>query len=193
MAIRFYLVPKIGTGATPQDAFRPKYVADGGIAGVFQSLDYGQEDAFLVAAEVTPAEHTALAAQTDVIAVPSPIGDQVSAVALSVVQSRLESLNMPGAWVTTQHTYRQVLRAVAGFIRLMQRLNGSGGGRLFPVGITLDSRVNQLPVAVRQAFLAAAASLGLDTSAITGTMLIRVALKILADQLPPLTLGGETL
>lgn len=199
MANRFYFVPKIGDGLTPLSAFRPKYTDSGdlgagwNLAGRWNAIDYGMENCFLIAADVTPEEHTSLNAQTDVLAVPSPIDSNVSAAALSVVQSRLESMNIPGNWVTTAHTYRQVLRTarrVIEFMRHFRRLNNAE--RLFN-GHALATRWNQLTEEMRQKLRTVADELGLDYSGVTNTMTLRQILKLIADQLPDSTLGGEML
>lgn len=197
--VRFYVVPKIGTGATLDDAFRPKYVdhdsvqAGWNVDGRYQGMDYGLENVFLLALDVTGAEHTALTAQADVLAVPSPITDTVSALALNTVKTKLEAGNIPADWVTTSLTYQQVLARVIRLVQFMQRFHGLFG-QLFAGGATLDTRINQLPVNARQALNQAAQSMGADTSSITGTTLIRAALVIVADQLFPsgAPFGGVT-
>jgi len=191
--MRFYLLPKIGDGLSVATAFRPKYVSGGGIAGTYTSMDYGAEDLMLVAANVTPAEHTAIAANVDVLAVPANLDANVSALALTTIQDELEAANLPADWVTTELTYRQVLKGVATLVLINQRYQGLFG-RLFTTGITLDLRWNELTVQMRANLKAVADSFmpPLDTSAVTNTTTLRHMLKIVADQLPPVVLGGET-
>lgn len=197
--MRFYVVPKIGDGLTPFTAFRPKYTdADSvqvgwNVAGRWQAIDYGLEQVFMLALDATGAEHTALTAQADVLAVPSPIAANVSALALNTVQTKLEAGNIPADWVTTGFTYQQVLSRVLRIVSFMQRFRGIFG-QLFAGGATLDTRINQLPLNARQALNTAAQSLGADTSSIQGTTLIRAALVIVADQLFPegIAFGGTT-
>lgn len=198
---RFYLLPKIGTGSIdPFDPFRPKYTdpdslgAGWNIGGRWVAMDYGIEDCFLMRIhDITPEEHTALNSQTDVIGVPSPLSDNVSAAALSVIQTRLEGMNIPANWVTTSHTYLQVLKAVRRAITFMQRFHGLYVMKLFQAGITLDTQINQLTQAQRGRLIATADSLNLDTSGITNQMTIRQALKQIADQLPDVNIGGDTI
>jgi hypothetical protein len=196
---RFYLVPKIGVGTVP-DPFRAKYVrpdelgAGWNIVGRYVSMDYGFENAFLVKADVTPSEHTTLSAQTDVLAVPADLDTLVSGAALPTVQSKLEALNLPASWVTTSHTYRQVMRTVRRVITFMQRYQGLfPADRVFAAGITLDTRLNQMTAAQRSRLQDVAVSLGLDTSGVTNTLTIRQALRVMADQLPDIAMGSETL
>lgn len=201
VAVRFYIVPKIGTGAI-KDPFRPKYVTPETkeapvppplIAADYNSMDYGAESVFLLAVDVTAAQHTTLSAQTDVLSIPTPIDTNVSAVALPTVQSKLEALNIPGTWVTTSTTYRQVLRVVAKAILLAQTYNGlfEGLQRIFDAGITLDTRWNQLTNAQQNRLLQVASTLGADSSGVTSTTTMRVILRTLAEQLPGLTIRGE--
>jgi hypothetical protein len=193
--MRYYVVPRSGTGQFPTP-YEPKYFnqfADPSALPFVGTMDYGLENVFLVAADLTPAQHTAVTANADVLAVPSPIDANVSALALPTVQAKLEAGNIPADWVTTAMTYQQVLSRVLRLVTLMQRFNGLFG-RLFAGGATLDTRINQLPVNARNALVSAAQSLGADTSTIQGTTLLRTALVIVADQLFPsgLPFGGVT-
>jgi hypothetical protein len=146
----------------------------------------------LLAAYVTPAQHTILAAQTDVLAIPVPLDSNVSGAALSRVQSVLESMNIPGSWVTTSFTYRQVIGTVGKVIAIAQRYNGLfGTQKLFESGITLDTQWNQLSQAQKNRLQAVADDLRLDTSGITNQMTLGQILKAIADQLPSFGMEGE--
>lgn len=198
MAIHFYLVPKIGTGTSPRTAFRPKYIADWslthpGVSLEYQSMDYGVEATFLVIADVTTAQHTEIVSNIDVTSVPLPISDTVSAVALTKVQSSLESAFLPGTWITTATTWKDVLTTTARCIQVMQRF-AAMFGRLFSSGITLDTTMSQLTAAQRQNFRDAANSLGVDTSGATGATTVRDALRLFAAQMPEttFTIAGQS-
>lgn len=186
---RFYIVPKVGDGLTPDTAARPKYVADSGVS--WAAMDYGLEDTFLVGCEVSSEQHTQLASQLDVIAIPADLDSQIGLTALTTVQNKLEGLHVPADWVTTSHAYRFVVGVVGRLFLYMQRFNGREMRKFFEVGITLDTRVNQLTQAQRTAMLNAAIDLGLSTAPVTNSMTLRQALKILIDQLPQFTLFGE--
>src|SRR5688572_2251526 len=186
MAKRFYVVPKIVEGP----GIKPKYVGSLGVA--FAAMDYGLEDTFLVGAEVTPEQHTGLASELDVIAIPANLDQQIGLTALETVKSRLEGLHVPSDWVTTSHTYREVVRLTGKLFLYMQRFHGQQLAVFFSGAITLDTRVNQLTNAQRTAMTVAAESLGLSVASITGPMLLRQALKIIADQIPFFDLFGET-
>lgn len=199
--VRFYFVPKIGTGVRP-DSFRPKYVTPATMTAPipaplisvdWQGMDYGSEEMFFIAVDVTTEQHTTLSAQTDVLSVPAPLDTQVSGPALPVVQAQLEAMNIPASWVTTDNTYREVLRAAGKMVLIMQRYQGLFGDvRLFESGITLGTRWNQLSATQRQRLQDVAASLNIDTSGLTGAMTLRQILRAVGDQLPAFSFGGET-
>jgi hypothetical protein len=190
MAIRFYLVPKAGAG-TFVDRFRPKYFRELGITNR-RSVDYGREPTFLVIAEVTPEQHTDLAANGDVVAVPQNLDAQVGAGNLATVQNALESVNLPGLWVTATHTYRQIVRGCVVVMFLAQKLNGLFLARFFESGITLATTMADLTQTQRDRLRAVAEAFGVDYSGVTGATTMRQALRVLAQQLPTVNLMGET-
>lgn len=187
MALRFYLVPKAGDGLTPATAFRPMYVADLGV--LCAAMDYGLEDLMLVGADVTPAQHSAIAAHADVTAIPANLDAQIGG-NLATVQAALEGWNLPAQWVTSGMTYRVVIGKVGRLLKFMERYRGRQLARFFAT-TTLDALVSSLSQAQRDSIHDTADSLGLDTSSITGSMTIRQALKILLEQLDGFTLAGE--
>lgn len=188
----YALVPKVGDGSSPQTAIRPKYT-DPGDLGVgldlfgYTAIDYGLENAFLMRVELSAAQRTALQAMPDALVVPTNIDSNVSGLALTEIQTKLEAVNLPADWVHTGLTYRQVLKGFRRVITFMQRFRGLHGIRLFGGGVTLDTQINQLSQAQRQRLTDAADALGLDYSGVTNTMTLRAALKLMADQLPGVT------
>lgn len=193
MATRLYVLPIVGTGASASDSRRPKYTDTHLLGVAWTMMDMGDEPVCIVVADVG-SDHAAFAAETDVLALPSDLDQQVGA-QLATVQNALESRNIPAGWVQGTHTYRQVIRVVAQAFQFMQRLQVVRPGRLFTGGATLDTRFNQLPVAVRNALVAAATDLGYDTSTLSGTSTLRNILKTMADQWRQIELfiGGEAL
>lgn len=192
MALRVYLVPVIGGSGAVGDSRRPKYLtADtltdqrwtSAIAGMWRVMDYGDEPVMLVVADVTPTEHATITANADAIAAPADLTTLIGP-NLSTVQNALEGLNIPTEWITATMTYRTVLRWVSRLFMFHQRFQGLLGGRFFPPGITLNSTVGDLTANQRQRVQQAAASFGISTAGITVATTIRVALKLLADQLP---------
>jgi hypothetical protein len=189
VATRFYIVPKIGDGLTFETPFRPKYITDLGVP--WSAMDYGKETTMLVGAEVTGAQNTSISANLDVTAIPAALDSNLSAGAVTVVQNALENLKMPGAWVSTSSTYRQVVGNVARMCLLMQRFDGLNASTFFQSGITLDTRINQLTTNQRDKLAAAAGSLGLDVSFITGPMTVRTVLRTWVQAMGPVALHGE--
>ena len=187
--IRFYLVPKAGDGLTRETAFRPAYVSDLGVPYV--AMDYGRENMMLAAVDVTPAQHADLITHPDLTAIPADLDGNVGG-ALATVQAKLEDMKIPSGWVQTSTTYRTIIGAVGRFCLLMQRFDGRHARRFFEAGITLDTRVNELTAAQRNAIAETAQSFGLDISFVTGTMTMRFVLKTWVDAMGPFTLAGET-
>lgn len=182
----FLITPaEIGT----HDALRPKYVHT--VTNTFEAHQYGIEHVMFAAAPLTPEQRVSIASNIDVIMIPANLDATISAIALSQVKSALEGLQIPAGWVTTANTYRQVCAVVLKFFAFMNRFEGLFQRTFFEAGITLDTRINQLTQAQRDALTLTATSLGLDVSGITGPMLVRQALKLLGDQLPSVTVMGE--
>lgn len=188
MAIRFYVIPKIGTGVST-DPFRPNYVEGMGIS--WRAIDHAHEDAMLVVADVTPTQHTTLVSNADVLAVPQDLDSTLTAGAVTIVQSRFEAVHIPAEWVTTNTTYRQVLRVFIRVCLLLQRFDGLFHATFWEVGLTLDTTVGQLSATQKQRIRNAAESQGLDTSFITNAMTLRFVFRTWANAMPPLQLGDQ--
>lgn len=192
MTLRYYLMPleQIGTGRGP------KYLAwrndPTGLNVPWSLFDYGLINTCLVAADVTTQQHNSLIANSDVTAIPQNIDGNITAGALSSVRAALETLRIPGNWVTTGHTYRDLMRMVAGLFMFAQRLQGISGRIIFPDNINLDNTWGDIPVDWRQDLQATADSLGYDYSQVTTNTPIRTILKSLADQWgnQPFYIGG---
>jgi len=195
MAIRFYLVPIETVDGNKRG---PKYLLwrfTESIAPLdvrWSGMDYGLEPVILVWADVDAVQHTTLSTNVDVISIPANIDATITAGVLPAVKSALEALNVPAGWVTTGHTYRQVLRIVAGLFQFAQRHHGVHLERLFSGGFDLNTQFNTLPLAVRQRLVATANSLNYDTLDLSGSSTIRQILKNLADQWgsKPIVMGG---
>lgn len=189
-SLRFYIVPEFRDPILL--ARVPKYIgaSDAPIAQ-WQARDYGLDQVFAVGAFVTAAQHTAIASNIDVIAIPAQLDSAIGLVALSTVQDRLESLRVPAGWVTAQHTYRDVLRVTLRIFNFMGRFHAREGRTFFESGITLETRMNQLTAGQRAALTSAADSFGLDTSAVTNTSTVRQVLKLIADEMPAVTIFNE--
>lgn len=193
---RFYIVPKVTIQSPIGPVFGPKYINNVDLPGVaWSAIDFGREDTMLVGAAVTPAQHTAIAANADVIAIPSGLDSTINASAITSVRDRLEALKIPVAQLTTANTYRDAVGVVGRMFLLLQRFDGIQGEtsrkNFFDLNVTLSSNVNELTQFQRNNLLQAAQSLGLDTSGITGGMTLRVAFRTLIAQMPSFTVMGE--
>lgn len=188
MAIRFYIVPKIGDGSDA-NPYGPAYVE--GLSSRWTGMDYGLEPVFLVCADVSPAQHTAITANADVISVPANLSNQIGA-SLAAAQAALESVNIPANWITSNMTWSTALRGVAIMFMILQRMNGRGFiSRFFDSGITLNSTIGDLPQNVRTRLQEAAVSLGANVSSINLSTTLRSALRTVGSQLTlRVLLGG---
>lgn len=192
MAFRIYFMPVIGTGASRADGRRPKY-DDTDLLGITWSMmDFGNEPFCIVAADVTPSQHTTLAAHADVLSPPADLDQQIG-LQLTTVQNALETANMPANWVQSTHTYRTVVRAAAAFCQFMQRLQAFYTGKIFTGGVTLSTTFGSLPAGVRTVLIATANDLNFNTSSLSGSSTLRQIIKAMGDQWPSLeiTLGDQ--
>lgn len=194
--IRFYLVNTVlfsRNGIEVPNSNAPEHfmpLPEGVKDAAFMA--FGNEGHMLVAADVTPEAHTAITALPRVTVLPEDLDTQLTAGAVTAVESALEARNIPAEWVSTSLTYREVLRCVIGIFQFAQRYNAQTGLRLFRAGVTLSTRMNQIPVARRNELSDVATSFNLDVSAVTGTTTIRQLLRLLGEQwlARPVTFGS---
>jgi hypothetical protein len=163
----------------------PKYlrsrIVPTGIDCRWSAKDYGLLDACIVAADVTEAQHAELTGYADVAAAPADLDRPIGA-ALPQVQTVLEALRVPSAGVTTQHTFRQVLRYVCALFAFAQRYHAMHDEPLVDGEATLDTVWGVLPLARRQRLLATAKALHYHTAGMGANWPLRYILKHLADQ-----------
>ena len=200
MTVLFCVLPMIGSGAKG-DYNRPKYsgrdTLGPGLNLHGSVTDFGEGGCLWVLDE-TPEEQsarTALIGQPDVLAFPPNLDGPVSSTALPIVQDALERFNMPVAWITTGHTYRQVLGAIIRVSMLLQRHHGlrvsaHRAPRLFEPGVTLNSRWNEFTQETQEQLLAMADSFKIDSTGVTGTMSLWEILLTLGARLPTVRVGG---
>lgn len=189
MATRFYFVPKIGSGASPDDAFRPKYT-DAGFQ--WQAMDHGFANCFLLIADVDEKHHAALSEQPDVLAFPAELNSKITDDDLAALKAKCEALKLPADWLGTTHSYAELVQSAAKMIGLSQRFKGLYRESLLKDGVTLDSKISEIPGGKGNQLAAAATSLGLDSKDVKPATTIRKAMKVLADQLPDVVLDGKT-
>jgi hypothetical protein len=194
MALNCYVMPIIGAGVKG-DPRRPKYLT------TFQAFawgmfDYGNEPQCLVGVvDINAATDTALTANNDVYAAPTNLNTTVGTGAtLTRLRSGLEADNLPGTWIQSTTTYRQIVAFVGACCQIMQRYQGQGLPFVFQPGVTLDTTYGTLPAGTQQGLLTAAQSFGLDTSILVSANALRTIIQNLADQYTagnkPLVLAG---
>jgi len=156
-------------------------------------MDYGMQPVCLLIADVTVAQHNLLTANSDVLAAPQNIDNNLTAGAVTTVKNFLESLHIPAGWVTTSHTYRQVLRLVGWLFQFMQRVHGIFPEKLFAAPNTLATTYGELSPGMQSALLQAAQSFAFNTTGLQAGTTLRVILKNLADQFNDLPLDSGLL
>lgn len=143
-------------------------------------MPFGSEGHYLVAVEAEADVHATLAALPNVLALPEDLDSRITGV--TALRTALEARNMPAHWISTSLTYRQALRALAGMFQFAGVYHAETGLRLFRSGITLTTRLNQIPLAERTRLTEVVAKAGLDTSGVAGSSTVRQLLKLLGDQ-----------
>lgn len=187
MAINVYIVPQIIVQGPRGDRPQGKYMDELLAGGVQVSqLFYGREEVvMLMARDVPLGIHQTMAGHADCTTVPDlsqTVGSQ-----LIPVQTSLEALNVPSGWVTEATGYASLVRTVASLFLIFERLTSITPERLFGT-VTLDTRWNQLPAAVRQQLLDVASSFNFSTAGMSGSTTVRQILKALWDQWPQLSI-----
>lgn len=181
MAARFYILPI----ETISGSRGPKYLKwklnPTGLAVQWSMFDYGLQDTALVAADLTITQHNTLSANSDVVSVPLNIDDNIAAGALSTVRAQLEALWIPGNWVQTTHTYRQVLRVVAGLFQFAQRHHGLHNEPLMQGTVNWNLTLGDLSQARRDRIQATANSFNYNTNHFTLSSTLRDVLKFLGE------------
>lgn len=187
MTIRVYLMPRVGSGATPSDARRAKY--SNLTTPPTRTLRYGPEFACLLIADTDATQHSAITANADVRAFPDNLDSTVTAGNRTAIVNALEAVNIPAQWVANGQTFRVVLRRLAGIFELLKNVDGRGF-RFLQAALT--AQISTLPANVRTAMQQAATYLQLDTTGITPSSTLREALTIVGaqfEQRPVLALG----
>lgn len=182
MAIRYMLMPmeEISGGRGP------KYLLwrnnPTGLDVPWGMFDFGLLPTGLVACDVTNAQFNTLTGNSDVTGVPANIDNQIGAGALSAVRANLESLRIPGNWIQSTNTYREVLRFVSGLFQFAQRLHGLHQRILIPDTLNLDNTWGDIPQGWQDDLRDTADSFNYDYSQVNASTPIRAILKSLGDQ-----------
>lgn len=186
MTIRFYILPIIvfnGMRGPKYFQFGPKGGDKSpGINCWWSMKDYGLIDQCVICADISDADHTAVADNPDVMAIPVNLDNNLTAGAVTTATNYLESVNIPADWVSVLDTYRSVLRSVVGLFMFMQRVTAIRGVPIDWVSINLQTRWRDIPTNWQNAMIQAATELGFSTDGVTNTVRLRAILKAMADR-----------
>lgn len=148
----------------------------------YGSLDYGKLNHALVAADVTPAQHAAIIANTDVIAFNANLDAQVGGGSgLNNLRDALEVVILPGNWVNSNTTWREVARAIAGVMLFGQKHEALWDEELIPNRAALSLTWSAISPDRRNRILTTGKELNYDMSFITNNMTVRAILRELAN------------
>jgi hypothetical protein len=102
---------------------------------------------------------------------------------VTVLSNDLEAVNIPGTWVTSLNTWRDVALFVGAVCNFAQVYQGITGGSVwFTGGVTLNSTFGSLPLAARNGIVTAAQNEGFDTSGFTGSSTLRQIIQSAGQQ-----------
>lgn len=181
MARSIYVMPIIGDG-TKASPRRPKY-RDSQMQGfAWAMFDYGDEPVGIVGIQdISPEADTALTDESDVFKLPDNLDQAVGSTGIrNTIRNRLEAVNIPGTWVQTTTTYRELVRFIGAVCQFAQRFQGISGipeERWFGGGRTLASTFGSLPNRAQAGLIEAADSFGFDRSGLTASTVLRTFLR----------------
>jgi len=177
----YFIMPKTGTGIDRENGFRPQYIKDRNEC--FGSVDLGGEPYFLVMAQMTDAARDSIADSTGVVAFPKNIDVNLIAKEVTDFSADLESRNIPGNWITTSDTFRDVIRFVMITVQLNQRYNGlTQGSKIFRSGVGLNTKHSEFSDNEKQRWINVADSFEFEKSSLRANSEIRFMLKELNKQ-----------
>jgi hypothetical protein len=184
MAFRLYILPLVADATKyPPGGRWPKYIKDLSVS--WAGMDYGHNPTMMVAADLLPAQDTALVANADVFAFPFNLDTAITGGAINSTRSALEAFFIPAQDI--ESTYRLQARVVGGLFQYMGRLAFVIAQRTGQNQVVIDTaeklniQFSSLPVENQGDLLSAAASLNIDTSFITGTTQLRAILRTFAN------------
>lgn len=181
MTVRFYVLPLIRTPVRI-----PKYFADPkfGIPGInvsYSLQDYGEIDMCIVCTNVTNQQHNTLISNSDVLAIPINIDQNLTPNAVTTAVNFLETYNIPAGWINTTQAYRYVLRIVTCMFMYMQKVKDILGHTITMPNGWASLTMAQVPTDIRSAMASAADAQNYDYSWVTGSTTVRQILKQMAD------------
>ena len=156
---------------------------------------YGGEPWCLVGLlDLAPTAEATIAAHPDVFELPADLETTMASVGVrNQRRSQLETANIPGTWIQTTTTYREVLRFVGACCQFMQGYEGLDAAPIFTGGITLDTTYGTLTTVQRQAVSDAALWMGLSTVPLVTTDTLRTVLQALGNDFVSQYAAGHNL
>lgn len=190
MALRFYLVPRIGDGVSPATAFRPKYLE---FTTYLFNQEIGAEGTMLVAVDFTNAQHTTLTANSDVSGFPANLDSNVTNGQLATVKAAIDAIPLPSDGIVVGTPYRAILRRLLRITRILRRFSAGARERLFASHV-MTTTLAEIPTARRDKLKAAVEAHGFSTATLVGSMTIGEALIEIAGFAgwPTITVNGES-
>lgn len=187
MTIRFYIIPieRIIIGGINNRGPKYFYWKENrtGITDPWNMIDYGLIDQAVIASDITQVNHDSLVLNPDVYSFPVDLNQTMPQIEQNNLSSFLETIKIPGQWLSGTQTYRTVLRIITGVFLYIQRVCGII--RIDPTtvpGVTLNSQYQDLDLTLQSALNQAAIDLGYDFSGVSGNTTLRSLLKNMADQ-----------
>lgn len=116
----------------------------------------------LVRADLRPEHHTWLVGQPGVLAFPADLDTQPTTAQRTSLRTALEARGVPAAWLGSGHSWRDVLRAVHAYLRVMKRLDHARNDGLAMRELEFDAKLRDVPATFRQALLDAVDRTGYD-------------------------------
>ncbi len=165
---RYYLVPAfsvtVGAGTYRQPAYVKGRALPTGLDVPWGAFVWGNDDRFLLGAEVTGPQHTALAAQPGVTALPIDDAGALSTADQAAARAFADGIGLPSSWITGSENGRALARSFAGIALVLQRFNGRAR---FALTDRLTQTLRDLTQTQRDHLLAVATDLGLSRQGIT--------------------------
>jgi hypothetical protein len=193
--IRLYVLPLIieGPGRIPKYLHGSTMVIAPN--SPFSVTPYGLEDIGLCAVDTDTTSHQTLAAigPPDVDVIPANLDNTIGAGALETTRTRMRSRGIPGAWLHVGSTWRELVRGILAIFAVGQRVAGSGGTRLLPPGVTLDTTMDGLTadfLDYQTLLYSVMDDKGYDRSSITGASTLEDLLEVIVAQAAPGSLLG---
>lgn len=195
MLVRFYIAPQIGTG-TMEDPFRSLInnyvnVSEG---EWFDEIDNPARRISLVCVHAIQATHDTIAADTSVIAIgnateeaniKTALDSLISAIPnVSALKTKLEGIGISTSWYSSDNTVRDGIRYLIRVFSFAQIADGEGNSRIKTfIANNLDTTMNQIPAATRNAASDWMLAKGLATGWITSTTTVRQVLHYVVTNL----------